>query len=418
MRTMMRCLFCSVCVILFACSEADRIPEDIRNLCPDTLRITVKNSLNDAREDAAVVLDVQRLKERVSVFNPNACIVWSGREELSSQFIDGDDARIVVMADFRPNEMKQLHLCYRQAGKVVRNYPKRTQAELSHKVGGRFINRVYEGGTFENVQKLRVPQEHTDHSFYIRYEGPGWESDRVGYRFYLDWRNAIDIFGKKVPDMVLRNVGQDGFDSYHEMSDWGMDILKVGDALGIGSLGMWVDGKARRISTTDSVTCQIVADGPVYSQIRTEYFGWDVGGKKYSVTSDLSIKAGSRITWHTVKVVGNPDNLCTGLVKHEDARLFQSDVNSGWGYLALYGKQSLSGDDLGMAIFYRTDDLIEKTEDKLNHVLVLMPKDGRLKYGFAAAWEQEPDGIGTEEAFIDYLEKTVTRLNAPLLVND
>ena len=34
--------------------------------------------------------------------------------------------------------------------------------------------------------------------------------------------------------MVLPEVGLDGYDSYHEMSDWGADILKVGNRLGMG----------------------------------------------------------------------------------------------------------------------------------------------------------------------------------------
>ena len=86
---------------------------------------------------------------------------------------------------------------------------------------------------------LRVPPEHTDHSWFIRYEGPGWESDLVGYRFYLDWRNATDIFGKKDHRYgACKDVGQDGFDSYHEPADWGMDVLKVGESLGIGALGL------------------------------------------------------------------------------------------------------------------------------------------------------------------------------------
>lgn len=36
-----------------------------------------------------------------------------------------------------------------------------------------------------------------DHAYYIKYERPGLESDKVGYRFYFDQRNAIDVFGKK-----------------------------------------------------------------------------------------------------------------------------------------------------------------------------------------------------------------------------
>ena len=405
------------CVFFIACSGADDIPENIRQDFPEALTITVRNTLDETRADAAVMLDIDRLKKKISVFNPRACIVWSGGEELPSQFVNSEDAKIILVADFSPHEKKRLKLCYRQAGDAQRHYPKRTQAELSHKVGGRFVNRVYRGGTFQNVSFLRVPPEHTDHSFFIRYEGPGWESDKVGYRYYLDWRNAIDVFGKRTPEMVLQDVGQDGFDSYHEMSDWGMDVLKVGDALGIGSVGMWLDGKARRVSVTDSVVCRIVADGPVYSQIRTSYYGWEVGSGRYDLISDLMITAGSRITWHSLEIRGDPANLCTGLVKLEDTTLIRSNAEDGWAYLASWGKQSLAGDHLGMAIFYRTDDLIRDIEDDLNHVVVLKPSAGRLMYGFAAAWEQEPGGITKEEAFRAYLESTLESLNSSLIIS-
>lgn len=88
-------------------------------------------------------------------------------------------------------------------------------AELSVKEGGKWEGNQYIGGTFKNVQELTLPEAHTDHSSYIRYEGIGLENNQVGYRLYLDWRNATDIFGKKVTGLVLPEVGQDGFESYH-----------------------------------------------------------------------------------------------------------------------------------------------------------------------------------------------------------
>ena len=127
--------------------------------------------------------------------------------------------------------------------------------------------------------------------------------------------------------MVLQNVGLDGFDSYHEMADWGMDILKVGESLGIGSIGMWNEGKANRVAVTDSVTSEIVLNGSVESLIRTKYFGWKVGDRIYNLTSELSIFAGSRMTKHHLKIDGEAENLCTGIVKHPDAQLIQSEDN-------------------------------------------------------------------------------------------
>ena len=128
----------------------------------------------------------------------------------------------------------------------------KTYAEVSVKEGGKWEGRKYIGGTFKNVQKLKLAPEHTDHSFDIRYEGPGWESNKIGYRLYLDWRNAIDIFGKKTEKIILPQVGQDGFDSYHEMSDWGADILKAGKGIGIGSVDRYLNKERLHFYEVDS----------------------------------------------------------------------------------------------------------------------------------------------------------------------
>src|SRR5690606_16675865 len=106
--------------------------------------------------------------------------------------------------------------------------------------------------------------------------GPGIESDKVGYRVYLDWRNGFDIFGKKTSEMVLQNVGQAGFESYHHMADWGMDILKVGSALGVGGYGFWDGEKVERVSKVDGWDATIVENGDIYSAFQIKYKGWQI----------------------------------------------------------------------------------------------------------------------------------------------
>ena len=410
-------LICVLCAFVVSCSP----PDQLKQAYPETVTFSVKNPAAIARQDAAIVFDLAALKTKAPEFNDKAFVVLHNARELPSQTIDrnndGSVDAIVCVADFAANEAQALTVRYAKSGVLAREYPKRTQAELSHKVGGRFVNRKYEGGTFQNVQSLRVPPEHTDHSFYIRYEGPGWESDKIGYRFYLDWRNATDIFGKKTAAMVLQNVGQDGFDSYHAISDWGMDVLKVGESLGLGSLAMWHEGKAQRVAQTDSITCAITANGTVQARIQTKYFGWKAGGGVYDVISNLSINAGSRLTEHNVMIAGEPQNLCTGIVKLDSAvTLAAPESNAQWTYLATYGKQSLVPDQLGMAVLYRKSDLIEVAEDQHSRVVVLKPVEGRLTYYFLGAWEQEPGGITSPEAFAAYLDQTVAELNTPLVL--
>ena len=386
------------------------------------ITINLKNESGFERKDEVVRVSIEELKRNAPSFSPEAFVVKDGKHELPSQTIDsdGDDslASITFAADFAPGEHKTIMVSDSKTGEKHKDYPKRTQAELSQKFDGKWENKKYLGGEFRNIDFVRVPDEHTDHSSFFRYEGPGWESDKVGYRFYLDWRNAIDIYGKKTSGMVLQNVGQDGFDSYHEMAEWGMDILKVGESLGIGSIGMWHDAKVFRVSETDSMTCAVVANGPVHSQIQTRYFGWQVGGAKYDLTSNLSITTGSRMTRHDLHISGDAGNLCTGLVKHEKAELLLSSADTdGWRYLANYGKQTLADDNLGMAILFRGSDLIEMTEDALSHVVVLKPRAGELSYYFLAAWEKELDGITSKDEFLKYLKSEIAKLNEPIAVS-
>src|SRR6478609_3249302 len=226
---------------------------------PKYITVKVRNPLNASREEVMVFIDTKQIKQAKPDFNTSAFIVVDNKKEISSQINlnDKDFPGIVFVLDkLGPKESRSIQIRYNEKGAVKHTYTKRTQAELSYKTGGEWKNREYMGGAFKNVEYLRVPPEHKDHSWFIRYEGPGWESDKVGYRFYLDQRNAVDVFGKKVPEVVLQKAGLDGFDSYHEMQPWGMDVLKVAKSLGVGTIG-YLDTAAVRVEVTDSVTSRI-----------------------------------------------------------------------------------------------------------------------------------------------------------------
>ncbi|WP_235336180.1 DUF4861 domain-containing protein [Pontibacter korlensis] len=393
--------------------------QSLKQELPLSLHVEVKNPLKQQRENVMVYIPEADILKLNSAFNTNAFVVLDGKTEVPGQYNRKDQKGIVLVLDqLKANEARKLTIRFKKDGTVERQYPKRTQAELSHKVGGEFQNRKYIGGEFQNVDSLRVPDEHTDHSYFIRYEGPGWESDKVGYRFYLDWRNGTDVFGKKTKDMVLQQVGQDGFDSYHEEAAWGMDVLKVGKSLGVGTLAHFSEGRANRVAETDSMISVIAENGNVYSSILTNYYGWKVAGMQMDLRSLISIHAGTRLTHHEVQVEGaSPQNLSTGLNKDSKAILYTSKGSDNqWGFLASYGEQSLNNDKLGIAVLFRPQDFLEFTEDKNSHVVKLKSTAGKLEYYYLAAWELEPEGIKNEEQFVQYLRKTAHELANPVQV--
>jgi hypothetical protein len=291
-----------------------------------------------------------------------------------------------------------------------------TQAYLGLKEGGewKWVTKTngnqqyeYQGGIFKPVKSLKVDKKHTDHSFDIQFEGPGWESDKIGYRLYLDWRNAIDIFGKKTDAMVLHNVGLDGFDSYHEIADWGVDVLKVGSALGIGTLAFWDGENAMRVEKTDGISCSVENERKS-SKVNVNYSGWEINNIKTDVQTTLEIEEGSYLTQYSIELAGELPNLATGIIKLPATETaVYTDLKPGWSCFVTFGKQSLENDRLGMCIFFKTNQLVQLTEDKNSHVIVLKPDNNKLTYYFGAAWEQDASGVKLMEDFKELLKKQV-----------
>jgi len=379
----------------------------------EELKISITNPTDIALTDAFVSFEISKDFESFTIFN--------GEKEIPYQYLKSSgETEIGFVINLVPNENKALLL--RSIDKKISSFKSRTYAELAMKPGNVYSDGKFRGDKFVNVRQLKVPAIHTDHDALFKYEGPGWESEKVGYRFYLDWRNANDIFGKKISELVLSNVGVHDTvakdDSYHQMQDWGMDIFKVGNSLGIGSIGMLDEDKVFMVSKTDSIYSEIPENGPIRSSVRTSYFGWQVGEKKYDLVSTLSIIAGSRLTKCDIDISNNPENLVTGLAKYEGTDFIRNNGNAEWAYIALYGNQTLVGpeDKLGIAVFYRRNDLMKITEDELSYIVKLKPPNGKVEYYFCAAWEQEPEGIINRNEFIKYLDDTVELLNNPPLV--
>jgi unsaturated rhamnogalacturonyl hydrolase len=387
---------------------------------PKNFSVNVTNPLNATRENVLIYIPAENIDIAAQDFNKSNFAVFAGNKEIASQYNSGDpDFRgiILVLDKMSALENLSLQVRYSPSGQSKKQYTKRTQAELAHRTGGKFVNREYIGGDFKNVNFLRVPPEHKDHSWFIRYEGPGWESDKVGYRFYLDQRNATDVFGKKTTDLTLHKVGLDGFDSYHNMQPWGMDVMKVGKSLGIGSIGAIVADSAMRVEKTDSVFCRITENGDVFSSILTDYYGWKIDGNKYNLKSRISIHAGTTLT-HQLLTIDPSVNLCTGIGKDNLAKILTSKGDkTHWAYMATYGKQSLNNDELGLAIFFDPLDVESFREDKYSHIVSLKTSHGNVEYYFAAAWVLQPDGIKDEKQFQEFLDKTSELLANPVNVN-
>lgn len=383
------------------------------------IEISLTNPDNFKRIDEYISISIDKLLAKLP-FDKNSIKILDGDKEIPIQLenIDGKEYLSFVLS-FAPKEKKNVFLV-KETGKTEKKYPSRVYAEVAMKVDYKLVDGKYTEGRFQNFDRLKVPLNHTDHNALFKYEGPGWESDKVGYRYYIDWRNRIDIFGKKTDKLVLTGVGVNDIyakdDSYHNMQDWGMDIFKVGNSLGIGSYGTMIGDSIYTVSKRDSVFCKISANGPVKADITTLFYGWQVEDDKYSLRSDLSITAGSRLTKSELTISGNPENIVTGLAKDPNAEFYERRGGKKWSYIAVYGNHSLAGDKLGIAVFFDNDNRITIKETYDSYAVLLKPSEEKIIYYFCAAWEKEPEGIKSKEEFISYLNQTLERLDNPVVV--
>jgi hypothetical protein len=385
----------------------------------------IKNPLDIPRADEQIAVKISEIKSIHPEFNEKAIVIKVGENELASQLYDSDldlnMDQILFNVFLQPNETIQVTIFYTEEGDVKTEYINRTYAELAVNVDYAKVDGVYNGGSFLNVSDFRVPYDHKDYNQLFKYGGPGWESEKVGYRLHIGSRNATDIFGKKKKDLILHTVGLNDDteepDSYHKMSDWGMDILKVGSTLGIGSIATWHKNKINLISETDSIRWKLLCNGPILSEFQTTYYGWQVGEEKVDLIARTSIAAGSRLTKVHLTLIGAIENIVTGFAKHENVlEMIKSDDDGGWQYISSYGKQSLSEDKLGLAVFYNNDVTESLRYDNENHFVVINPIESIVQYYFAAAWEKESEPINSRLAFINYLQQLDAVLNNPIQI--
>lgn len=237
--------------------------------------------------------------------------------------------------------------------------------------------------------------------FAKKYEGMGWESDRVAWRLYFDKRNAVDLFGKRQHGLSLDHFAKPGVD-YHQESAWGRDIYKNGDALGIGSIGAYVDNKVVKVSDVGERAWRIIADGPVRAIVDLIYTNWKVAGKTVVLTSRLTIWAGQHGFEHHVTLKnGAGVSLVTGLPVKPGLPA-QTGTNGGTFYLATWGKQvlqtgatateSLPDQSLGLGIVVVGGAKAGPINPADHLVLLTLDKNNSARFFVVAGWDQEaPD---------------------------
>lgn len=275
------------------------------------------------------------------------------------------------------------------------------------------ILNIQDGGVFHLHHTWQAPAGHTASDHAVAFEGIGWESDKAAYRVYLDERNAVDLFGKRQPGTVLQDIGQ-GVNNYSDVhTAWGADIYQVGASLGLGGLGEVRAGKAMQIGPA-TVGATADDNGPVSAEATVTDTGFDGGAAR--LTAHYRIHSGSPLTLVDATAGGMTGPLAAGLARHDKVETMHAAPPGGWGYIATYGRQSLAGDDLGTALFFRTDETATPFNDDGQTLYVTFKDPARVHYALAATWVQDESGVRSLADFKTWLKATLDGLDHPATV--
>jgi hypothetical protein len=243
-------------------------------------------------------------------------------------------------------------------------------------------------------------------------EGPAWENENVGFRMYFDKRNGIDVHGKKVRDLVLDTVGLDR-NNYHEMSDWGMDVLKVGNSLGAGAIALMIGDSVYRLGDTGEETVSIVEDTPNRSAFQVEYKDWQVAGRNLNLTWHFAIEAGTHHYTATVTATGltGGEELLAGIVNLHSDTLYTAERNGRF-ITYTHGPQAELDNYLGLAISTDAKDhlghgeLAPDAQPVSSTYYVRMPlvNAAPVSYNFTAGWAPGHPEFEQREAFLKVIQ--------------
>jgi unsaturated chondroitin disaccharide hydrolase len=341
--------------------------------------------------------------------------------ELPSQVddLDGDNQadELAFEVDLKPNQTRIVTITYGEPNRILR-----LCSEYARRTGAMFAT---------------------------KFEGIGWESENNAWRLYFDARNEIDLYGKRRHSLLLDLFATPEYD-YHAESPYGRDIYRVGDSLGIGAVGAWVNGKIVKVSDVESRSYRVVSTGPVRAIVELTYKGWKLDGRSVTLHSRITQWAGDRGFYHTISTDGAEGLLfATGLPRKSDVPEFRSSADSPAPWLATYGEQvlkpgatatdALRDTNLGLAVVI-LGAKADSTQDANDRLLTFPLYRGTAGWYTAAAWDREGEedrisisnsddmrrfvqhqgpsaAIKSKDAFLEFVKECATRLSAPAAVS-
>jgi len=250
------------------------------------------------------------------------------------------------------------------------------------------------------------------------------ENDRIAHRTYgkalITWKgepltsSSIDIWSKRTERLVINDWYM--VDNYHSDLGEGVDDYSAGPTRGCGGNGIW--SNEQLYVPTNFVDSRVLSNGPIRVLFELIYEPFDVNGVKVSEVMRVSLDAGSQLNRFHVSYQrqGNSESLATavGLKKVKEE---EKHFNAARGWLTIWEPMEKNLGMQGLALVVNPRAVDKEVEDKSNHLLVMRPGiNAPVTYWAGFAWNRAGK-ITSAEAWRNYVDDFVSRLNSPIDVS-
>ena len=387
------------------------------------------------RTDEVLILTKEQLAQKVEL-KEGLLPVFEVEELLPSQCddLDGDGNwdEVVFIIDISANETKKIEVDF---------VPKEQYPEFEKRTNLRLAIRQ-EDGTYKEEDNYRALPCTDGFEIIAQAESVSWENDKIAFRNYFDCRNVKDLFGKLKPELILDKLSTPEMGSYHNLNDWGMDVLHCGSSLGSGGLAILKNDSLYRLGSTEVYEFQKIVEGPVRSLFELRYSGWVVNGEKLKAVERISIYPGKY--WFesdvTFSACSEDEQVVTGIVTSQLKREPFEFQAGNFQCIGTHDVQSLNKDELGMAVIVplaeagkigRTTDInffklgYETVDSKgfsniISETYYIGQKcksDIPSKHYFFSVWGLDDDQWKTEDGFRKYISEEAEKLSSPVVLN-
>ena len=437
------------------------------------IRLSIQNTLPIPRKNVPIVLTRAQLRNVNPDFSFKAYSVVTGKAPREAMIpaqaddldYDGEGDQLCFLLNLEPEETKEVSILYDPTVKATLTLDINKQTRVAifpelNAVAAMESNLIAyllkPNGAFIAYGKKRVELFSMDAMFQYELDperplSPDlrhhFESNNIslsqqvqieiqkpGQRWIVrDLENQETYFIRKSYDSEVSELGQEtqtdgqlnvaksiglSLNALLDPETTEMVVLNGSENLiGCGGIALW-DKETEKMMPlpAEGDYVRILANGSIRSVVQRIFPEWNIKGEIRQLTSTSFIYGENPWIEHHIHIDGGlpADYAIATSIPNLDGG-YKVDKEQGW--IWSWGTDPRGIDTLGVAIIvpagHDTDDTSLSEKADLLPVILTPDTAGRLNYRVFAIWGGGIDGIETEAAFAEHLQRTTTALNTP-----